>query len=94
MIAYNSNHTFNQAVILIFTDNKIYSFRFYNKNKISQSILNLRVIAPDRTVWDASVEEIILPSSTGQLGILTNHAPLLTALDVGVMRSAIRSQVK
>nr|YP_009370349.1 ATP synthase CF1 subunit epsilon [Bulboplastis apyrenoidosa]ARO90838.1 ATP synthase CF1 subunit epsilon [Bulboplastis apyrenoidosa] len=52
-------------------------------------MLNLRVIAPDRTVWDASVEEIILPSSTGQLGILTNHAPLLTALDVGVMRIRI-----
>nr|YP_010337503.1 ATP synthase CF1 epsilon subunit [Dixoniella grisea]UNJ17088.1 ATP synthase CF1 epsilon subunit [Dixoniella grisea] len=51
--------------------------------------LNLRVIAPDRTVWDASVEEIILPSSTGQLGILTNHAPLLTALDIGVMRLRI-----
>lgn len=31
-------------------------------------------------------QEIILPSSTGQLGILTGHAPLLTALDIGVMR--------
>ena len=31
-------------------------------------------------------EELILPSSTGQLGILTDHAPLLTALDIGVMR--------
>ena len=48
--------------------------------------LNIRIIAPDRTVWDAEAQEIILPSSTGQLGILTGHAPLLTALDVGVMR--------
>nr|YP_009027544.1 ATP synthase CF1 epsilon subunit [Neoporphyra perforata]AGQ17082.1 ATP synthase CF1 epsilon subunit [Neoporphyra perforata]AHB35038.1 ATP synthase CF1 epsilon subunit [Neoporphyra perforata]AHB35247.1 ATP synthase CF1 epsilon subunit [Neoporphyra perforata]AIA19409.1 ATP synthase CF1 epsilon subunit [Neoporphyra perforata]AIA19618.1 ATP synthase CF1 epsilon subunit [Neoporphyra perforata] len=48
--------------------------------------LNIRIIAPDRTVWDADAEEIILPSSTGQLGILTGHAPLLTALDIGVMR--------
>jgi len=48
--------------------------------------LNVRVITPDKVVWDASVEEIILPSSTGQLGILTDHAPLLTALDIGVMR--------
>lgn len=48
--------------------------------------LNVRVITPDKVVWDADAEEIILPSSTGQLGILTDHAPLLTALDIGVMR--------
>ena len=48
--------------------------------------LNVRVITPDKVVWDSDAEEIILPSSTGQLGILENHAPLLTALDIGVMR--------
>ena len=48
--------------------------------------LNVRVITPDKVVWDATAEELILPSSTGQLGILTDHAPLLTALDIGVMR--------
>jgi len=48
--------------------------------------LNVRVITPDKVVWDAEAEELILPSSTGQLGILTGHAPLLTALDIGVMR--------
>jgi F-type H+-transporting ATPase subunit epsilon len=48
--------------------------------------LNVRVITPDKIVWDADAEEIILPSSTGQLGILSDHAPLLTALDIGVMR--------
>ncbi len=48
--------------------------------------LTVRVITPDKTVWDDTAEEIILPSLTGQLGILPNHAPLLTALGVGVMR--------
>ncbi len=48
--------------------------------------LTVRVIAPDKTVWDAPAEEIVLPSTTGQLGILTGHAPLLTALDTGVLR--------
>ncbi|NER33920.1 MAG: F0F1 ATP synthase subunit epsilon [Oscillatoria sp. SIO1A7] len=48
--------------------------------------LAVRVIAPDKTIWDAPAEEVILPSTTGQLGILTDHAPLLTALDTGVMR--------
>ncbi len=48
--------------------------------------LTVRVIAPDKTVWDSEAEEVILPSTTGQLGILSGHAPLLTALDTGVMR--------
>jgi F-type H+-transporting ATPase subunit epsilon len=48
--------------------------------------LTVRVVAPDKTVWDAEADEVILPSTTGQLGILTGHAPLLTALDTGVMR--------
>jgi F-type H+-transporting ATPase subunit epsilon len=48
--------------------------------------LIVRVISPDKTIWDAAAEEVILPSTTGQLGILSGHAPLLTALDTGVMR--------
>ena len=48
--------------------------------------LNVRVITPDKIVWDAEAKELILPSSTGQIGILADHAPLLTALDIGVMR--------
>ncbi|GAC1461927.1 MAG: ATP synthase F1 subunit epsilon [Chamaesiphon sp.] len=48
--------------------------------------LTVRVIAPDKTVWDSNAEEVILPSTTGQMGILKGHAPLLTALDTGVMR--------
>ena len=48
--------------------------------------LTVRVISPDKTVWDAVAEELVLPSTTGQLGILTGHAPLLSALDTGVMR--------
>ena len=56
--------------------------------------LNIRVIAPDKTVWDTKAEEAILPSSTGQLGILTGHIPLLTALDIGVMRVRIDKEWK
>nr|YP_010196985.1 ATP synthase CF1 subunit epsilon [Crassiphycus corneus]UAD84789.1 ATP synthase CF1 subunit epsilon [Crassiphycus corneus] len=54
--------------------------------------LNIRVIAPDRTVWDANAEEVILPSSTGQVGILKGHIPLLTAIDIGVMRVRIEKE--
>jgi F-type H+-transporting ATPase subunit epsilon len=48
--------------------------------------LNLRVLAPDNSVYDGSADEVILPSTTGQMGILTGHVSMLTALDSGVLR--------
>ncbi|MGB5239562.1 MAG: F0F1 ATP synthase subunit epsilon, partial [Prochlorococcaceae cyanobacterium] len=48
--------------------------------------LNLRVLAPDQSVFDGLADEVILPSISGQVGILTGHVSMLTALDVGVMR--------
>jgi F-type H+-transporting ATPase subunit epsilon len=48
--------------------------------------LNLRVLAPDQSVYDGEADEVILPSSTGQLGVLTGHVSMLTALEPGVVR--------
>ena len=48
--------------------------------------MNIRVLTPDRVICSTTAEEVILPSSTGQLGILDGHAPLITALDTGVLR--------
>ncbi|MBE9154129.1 F0F1 ATP synthase subunit epsilon [Cyanobium sp. LEGE 06143] len=48
--------------------------------------LTLRVLAPDQSVFDGSAEEVILPSTTGQVGILPGHVTMLAALDTGVMR--------
>lgn len=54
--------------------------------------LKVRVIASNKTVWDDVADEVILPSTTGQLGILSGHAPLLSALDIGVMQVRSQSQ--
>ena len=48
--------------------------------------ITLRVLAPDKNVFDGTAEEVILPSTTGQIGILPGHISLLTAIDVGVLR--------
>ncbi len=48
--------------------------------------LTLRVLAPDKSVFDGSAEEIILPSTTGLLGILPGHISMVTAIDTGVLR--------
>ena len=47
--------------------------------------LKVCIMAPDRVFWNASADEIILPTNTGQMGVLTNHTPLITGLDIGVM---------
>jgi F-type H+-transporting ATPase subunit epsilon len=52
--------------------------------------LQVCIMTPDRIFWNEQAEEIILPTNTGQMGVLTNHAPLITALDVGV--TLIRSK--
>nr|YP_009426344.1 ATP synthase CF1 epsilon subunit [Diplazium dilatatum]ASU95045.1 ATP synthase CF1 epsilon subunit [Diplazium dilatatum] len=49
-------------------------------------VLNLRVMAPNRIVWNSEVWEIVSSTNSGQVGILPNHAPLLTALDMGVSK--------
>jgi F-type H+-transporting ATPase subunit epsilon len=54
--------------------------------------LNLRVMAPNRIVWNSEAQEIILSTNSGQIGILPNHAPLLTALDIGIMKIRTNSQ--
>jgi F-type H+-transporting ATPase subunit epsilon len=48
--------------------------------------LNLRVMAPNRIVWNSEVQEIISSTNSGRIGILPNHAPLLTALDIGIIK--------
>nr|WRW10789.1 ATP synthase CF1, subunit epsilon [Papenfussiella kuromo] len=54
--------------------------------------LNIRVIAPDGLIWDTTAEGVVLPSLTGQLGILTGHAPLITSLEIGVLRIKANSK--
>ena len=48
--------------------------------------LTLRVLAPDKSVFDGTAEEVILPSTTGLVGILPGHISMVTAIDIGVMR--------
>ncbi len=56
--------------------------------------LTVRVITPDKIVCDQTAQEVILPSGTGQIGILTDHVPLLTNLDIGVMRLREKNEWK
>ena len=54
----------------------------------------LKVLAPNQNVYEGEAEEVILPSTTGQIGILPGHISLVTAIDIGVLRLRINSQWK
>ena len=48
--------------------------------------ISLKVLAPNQNVFEGEAEEVILPSTTGQLGVLPGHISLVTAIDIGVLR--------
>jgi len=48
--------------------------------------ISLKVLAPNQNVYEGEAEEVILPSTTGQLGVLPGHISLVTAIDIGVLR--------
>jgi|TARA_B100001142_G_scaffold111483_1_gene113446 ATP synthase F1 epsilon subunit len=43
------------------------------------------ITKPDRIFFKEDAEELLLPTSTGYVGILKEHAPLVTGLDNGVL---------
>jgi F-type H+-transporting ATPase subunit epsilon len=47
--------------------------------------LDVRVVSPEQVLWRGEATTLIARSVEGGLGILPRHAPLLAALDVGVV---------
>ena len=45
--------------------------------------IRCEVVTAERTVFDNQVDMVVAPGIEGQLGILPNHAPLITALTFG-----------
>nr|YP_009239089.1 ATP synthase CF1 epsilon subunit [Monsonia emarginata]AKI85019.1 ATP synthase CF1 epsilon subunit [Monsonia emarginata]AML26913.1 ATP synthase CF1 epsilon subunit [Monsonia emarginata] len=54
--------------------------------------LNLYVLTPKRILWDSEVKEIILSTASGKIGVLPNHAPIFTGLDIGVLKIRLNDQ--
>ncbi len=45
--------------------------------------IHLIIVTPEKQLFNGVVDSITLPSSTGYLGILPGHAPLLAELGIG-----------
>ena len=49
-------------------------------------MLNVSVISPEATVFEGQAASVVAPAFDGEVGILTNHAPMITALGRGTLR--------
>ena len=48
--------------------------------------MQLKIITHERVVFEGEADEIVLQTISGQMGILKDHIPLTTVLDVGVTK--------
>lgn len=48
--------------------------------------LTVSVISPERKLFEGEVESVVAPAHDGEVGILPNHAPLMTLLGEGTLR--------
>jgi len=46
-------------------------------------MLHLQIITPEKTVFDDEVEQVSLPTSTGQITVLPHHVGLVTEIQPG-----------
>ncbi len=53
-------------------------------------MINLEIVTPERRVIDEAVEMVTVPTAKGEIGILTNHAPLISTLKPGILSYTLK----
>lgn len=48
--------------------------------------IRCEIVSQDRTVFEGVADMVIAPGVEGDMGILPNHAPLLSALRIGILK--------
>jgi F-type H+-transporting ATPase subunit epsilon len=48
--------------------------------------LILEIVTPEARVYSDTVESVVIPTTSGEVGILPGHIPLLTQVDHGELR--------
>ncbi len=49
--------------------------------------MKLKIITHERIVFEDEVDELVVQTTSGQVGILKDHIPLTTTLDIGVTKA-------
>lgn len=53
-------------------------------------MIKLEIVTPEKRVIDAEVDSVTVPTTSGEAGILQNHAPLVSALKPGILSYAAK----
>ena len=48
--------------------------------------IRCEITSQDRLVYEGDADIVVLPGAAGEMGVLPNHAPLLTTLNMGVIK--------
>lgn len=48
-------------------------------------MLKLEIVTPEKKVVDVQVDSVTVPTANGEIGILQNHAPLISTLKAGIL---------
>ena len=54
--------------------------------------IRCEIVSQDRQVFSGDADMVIVPGSQGEMGILPNHAPLLSTLKFGILRVRYQGQ--
>jgi F-type H+-transporting ATPase subunit epsilon len=49
-------------------------------------MLKVSVISPERVLFEGEAASVVAPAFDGEVGILTDHAPMMTLLGKGALR--------
>lgn len=53
---------------------------------MAESTFMLEIVTPEQILLRDEVQFMVAPGAEGELGIMKNHAPLVAALNIGVLR--------
>ena len=48
--------------------------------------IRCEIVSQDRMVWEGDADMVVVPGMSGEMGILPNHAPLLSTMKFGILK--------
>ncbi len=54
--------------------------------------IHCEIVSQDRMVWSGEADMVVVPGASGEMGILANHAPLLSTLKPGIIKVVRQGQ--
>lgn len=55
-------------------------------------MLKLKIVSPEKIEFEGDVESVLVPGSLGSFEVLTDHAPIISSLDKGIVEYVTSNQ--